>query len=104
MGAILAILAPFIPIAITTVDKWFGPKTGPTKMSTVVSWLNTLVQDAQKAGVTGTMPTADQLEAIAEMFFQQMNATGQVNNPVPLPVAGMTAVLRFENGIAKSFG
>lgn len=104
MGAILGLVLPFIPGAISLVEKLFGQGKGSDKSSTVVSWIAAIIQDLQKAGVSGTVPTLAQIEAVVETVFQQMNAAGQVNTTNPTPVKGGDFIITIKNGLMQSVG
>jgi len=90
----LTLLGPLIPQLVTTAEQLFGPKTGGTKLNTVVSAIQPIVNNLATAGKLGGPPPASTdiaaaVSATAAQLFPTGVSTPVVGTP---PVSPVTVV------------
>lgn len=90
----LALLGPLIPQLVTAAEQLFGPKTGGTKLNTVVSAIQPIVNNLATAGkLGGPPPAATDIAAAVSAAASQLFPSGTT---VPLqgapPISPTTVV------------
>lgn len=106
MGALIGLIVSLAPTLISLVEKLFPPKSGPAKTEAVNSAILAILTDLKTKGALPASLDPNQVATVVETIFQQMSASGQINQPgVPVPAGtGGNFILTFKNGLMQSVG
>jgi hypothetical protein len=74
----IAFAGPLIPPLVQFVESAFGPKTGPTRLDTVMNSLKALLVPMATAGTVAGVPSDAELKAAIEAVLANMKANGQL--------------------------
>jgi len=90
----LTLLTPLIPQLVTLVEGLFGPKTGSTKLDTVVKAIQPVANNLATAGkLGGPPPSATDIAAAVSAVAAQLFPSGTTVPPVgSTPVSPVTVV------------
>ena len=99
-GLIVPIITNLLPIVgptlVQAVEHLFPPKTGDAKMQVVVDAFKAILGGLGKAGVSGAVPTDDQLRALIETVVQDLKGKGQLPAPPGTPPITSLAGMSFQ--------
>jgi hypothetical protein len=90
----LTLLGPLIPQLVTAAESLFGPKTGGTKLNTVVSAIQPIVNNLATTGkLGGPPPAATDIAAAVSATAAQLFPSGTSATPVGSPPVSPVTVV-----------
>lgn len=81
----ISFIAPLLPPLISKVESAFGPRTGETKLETVLNGVKAILTPVATAGMVNGVPSDAELKAAIEAVLAQMKITGTVTQQVASP-------------------